>query len=130
VKYNYSKEDVKFFIKWKYKRADYPLKKLKLQFLDDFDYYLKVEKLQKQITINKGIQRFRRSIRVAVSEGCLGIDPFMLYKNKKMLIEIVFLSAEELEKLKKYDFTQPTLKRVRDLFIFSCYTGLAYNELK
>ncbi|MDT0553415.1 site-specific integrase [Urechidicola vernalis] len=129
-KYNYVKENVKSFIKWKYKRSDYPLKKLKQQFLDDFDYYLKVERGQKQVTINKEIQRFRKPIKVAVSEGYLERDPFMLHKNKKVIKKIVFLTTEELQKFESHVFEQSTLRLVQDLFIFSCYTGLAYNELK
>ena len=59
------------------------LKKLNLQFLEELDYYLKVEKAQKQITINKSIQRFRKSVKVAIAEGFLEKDPFMLYSSKR-----------------------------------------------
>ncbi|MFK5878490.1 MAG: site-specific integrase [Flavobacteriaceae bacterium] len=129
-KYNYVMLHIKGFIKWKFNRSDYPLKKLKLQFLNDFDYYLKVELHQKQITINKSIQRFRKPVKIAVAEGYLDKDPFMLYKSRKVIREIVFLSTEELMRFESYEFTQPRLKLVKDLFIFSCYTGLAYAEIK
>jgi integrase/recombinase XerD len=129
-KFFYVKQHVKSFIKWKYQRNDYPLKKLKLQFLHDFEYYLKVEKKQQQITINKSIQRFRKPIRILVAEGYLDRDPFMLYKSKRVRKEIIFLSTEELKRFEAYEFTQPRLQLVKDCFIFSCYTGLAYNELK
>lgn len=128
-KFEYVKNDVKAFIKWKFKANDYPLKKLELQFLNDFEYYLKVVKKQKQVTINKGIQRFRKPIKVAVSERYLESDPFMLFKSKRVNKEVVFLSPEELSELEKHEFTQPRLKLVKDLFVFCCYTGLPYNEL-
>lgn len=128
-KFEYVKNDVKAFIKWKFKINDFPLKKLELQFLNDFEYYLKVIKKQKQVTINKGIQRFRKPIKVAVSERYLEADPFMLYKSKRVNKEVVFLSPEELSELEKHEFTQPRLKLVKDLFVFCCYTGLPYNEL-
>jgi hypothetical protein len=70
-KFFYVKQHVKAFIRWKYDRNDYALKDLKLQFLHDFEYFLKVEKKQAQITINKSIQRFRKPIKVAVEEGYL-----------------------------------------------------------
>jgi len=126
----YVKNNVQSFIKWKYNTDDLPLNKLKLQFLEDFDYYLKVEKFHKQITVNKNIQRFRKPIKVAVAEGCLDKDPFMLYKSKKVKNEVVFLSVDELKTLEKHQFAQPRLQEVKDWFIFSCYTGLAYNEIK
>lgn len=128
-KFNYVKNDVQSFIKWKFKTKDYPLKKLELQFINDFEYYLKVVKKQKQVTINKVIQRFRRPIKVAISEGYLNNDPFMLYKTKQVNKVVVFLSPEELELFENFKFVQPRLALVKDLFVFSCYTGLAYNEL-
>lgn len=126
----YVKNNVKSFILWKFQQKDIPLSKLKLQFLDDLEYYLKVEKKQKQITVNKTIQRFRNPIKVAVAEGYLDKDPFMLHKTKMVRNEVVYLSVKELKKLEKHEFTQARLQQVKDWFVFSCYTGLAYNELK
>ena len=128
-KFNYIKKDVKSFVKWKCKTNDYLLKKLELQFLHDFEYYLKVEKKQKQITINKSLQRFRRVVRAALAGNHLEKDPFILYKTKTVRTEVVFLSPEELAKLEEHKFTQPRLKLIKDLFVFSCYTGLPYREL-
>jgi len=129
-KYHYVKQHVKAFIKCKYKRLDYPLKDLKLQFLYDFEYYLKVEKKQAQITINKSIQRFRKSVKVAVAEGYLDRDPFSMFKTKSVKKEVVFLSVEELRKLEEYSFSQIRLENVKNMFIFCCYTGLAYAEME
>ena len=128
-KFYYVKNDIKAFIKWEFKTHDYPLKKLQLQFLDDFEYYLKTVKKQKQITINKAIQRFRKPIKIAVAENYLDKDPFMLFKSKSVKKEVVFLSAEELQLLEKYEFAQNRLAFVKNLFVFCCYTGLPYIEL-
>lgn len=128
-KFNYIKSDVKSFIKNKFKTKDYPLKKLESQFINDFEYYLKVEKKQKQITINKSLQRFKKVIKVAVSEGYLEKDPFKLHKTKTVRTKVVFLSPEELKLLEQHKFTQTRLQFIKDLFVFSCYTGLPYREL-
>ena len=128
-KFFYVKQHVKAFIKWKYNRNDYALKELKLQFLHDFEYYLKVEKKQAQITINKSIQRFRKPVKVAVAEGYLDRDPFILYKTKSAKKEVVFLSVDELKNLEAYKFSQPRLEDVKNMFIFCCYSGLAYAEM-
>jgi integrase/recombinase XerD len=53
----------------------------------------------------------------------------MLYRAKHVKKEIVFLSVEELKRLEEHEFSQPRLQQVKDWFIFSCYTGLAYNEI-
>ena len=125
----YIRNDVKAFVLWKFNRIDYPLNKLKMQFLHDFEFYLKTVKHQKQITINKSIQRFRKVIKNAVGEGFLIKDPFMLFKPKGIRKKVVFLSPEELRTLEQFDFSQPRLNMVRNLFVFCCYTGLAYAEM-
>jgi integrase/recombinase XerD len=108
---------------------DYPLKKIEPNFLTELDYYFKtVQKIQ-QITINKKIQRFRKVTKVAVAEGYLDRDPFMLYRAKRVKTEIVYLTPEELEQFENHQFAQPRLRLVQELFIFSCYTGLPYREL-
>ena len=128
-KFEHVRNDIKSFIKWQYKKNDYPLKDLKLQFLVDLEYYFKTERLLGQATINKAIQRFKKPISIAVAEGYLNKDPFIMHKFKRVIKEVVFLSPEELEIFEKATFTQPKLQLVKDLFIFCCYTGLAYNEL-
>ena len=128
-KFLYIKDDVKTFVKRKYKTNDIQLKHLEANFLTELEYYFKVEKKLKQITINKKIQRFRKVIKMAVAEGYLEKDPFMLYKSKQVKKEIIYLTPEELEQFEKHVFTQRRLQVVQDLFVFSCYTGLAYNEL-
>lgn len=117
------------FIKKTYNRSDFLLGKLTLKFLDDIDFYMKSEKNHKQITINKCIQRVRQVVRYAISEGYLEKDPFILYKTKRYKKEVVYLTKEELELVEKHKFAQMRLEQVRDMFIFCCYTGLAYAEM-
>lgn len=128
-KYNYACVQVTGFVKFKYKRNDISLDKINLQFLTEFEYYLKTEQNQCQSTINKAIQRFRRLIKIAMAEGFLDKDPFLLYKVKKVKKEVVFLSDSELKTVEKISMSQPRLALVKDLFVFCCYTGMAYNEM-
>jgi integrase len=128
-KFVYVGNHLEAFIKWKFKKSDFPLKELSLRFLDDFDYYLKTEKRIKQITINKIIQRLRTPIKQAISEGYLDRDPFILYKSKKVHKEVIFLTTEELKIIEESTFQLKRLSIIQDLFIFCCYTGLAYNEM-
>lgn len=128
-KFVYVGNHLEAFLKWKFKRADLPLKELSLQFLDDFDYYLKTEKKQEQVTINKTIQRLRTPIKQAISEGYLDRDPFILHKSKTVRKTVIFLNTEELKILEETSLQQKRLSIIQDLFIFCCYTGLAYNEM-
>lgn len=62
-KFNYILSDLKDFLQWKYKQKDFYLKDLDMEFISDFEYYLKVNKQQKQITINKALQRFKKAVK-------------------------------------------------------------------
>lgn len=128
-KFVYVGNHLEAFLKWKFKKTDLPLQELSLKFLDDFEYYLKTEKKHEQITINKTIQRFRTPIKQAISEGYLDRDPFILHKSKTVRKTIIFLNTEELKTIEETVLQQKRLSIILDLFIFCCYTGLAYNEM-
>lgn len=129
-KFREAKNHIKNFLQYKYNRKDILLSKIKLKFLEDFDFYLKSELEQKQITINKSIQRVRKIIKLALAEGYLEKDPFIMYKPKKYKVEVVYLNSKELKCLEDYEFSNnDRLQRVADCFVFCCYTGLAYAEM-
>lgn len=128
-KFVYVGNHLEAFLKWKFKKTDFLLEELNLQFLDDFEYYLRTEKKQSQITINKTIQRLRTPIKQAISEGYLDRDPFILHKTKTVRKTVIFLTTEELNTFEETVFQQKRLSTIQDLFIFCCYTGLAYNEM-
>lgn len=77
----------------------------------------------------KTLQRLRRVIRVSVGAEYLVKDPFVLHKANKPKVQVIFLTTDELGLLEKHQFSQPRLQLVKDWFVFSCYTGLAYNEI-
>lgn len=124
-----AQKHTKNFIKYQYGKNDMLLESIKMNFLKDFDFYLKSEMKHKQITINKSIQRVRKIIKLALAEGYLQKDPFIMYKPKKYKTEVVYLTQEELHDLEVYSFAQKRLAQVRDMFVFCCHTGLAYAEM-
>lgn len=128
-KYDNVCEHIEDFIKWKFKKKDILISVIESSFLDDFEYYLKTEKFQQQITVNKIIQRFKRVVKEALNEKIIDRNPFLLHKPKKVKKMVVFLSIDELKSLEEHKFVQNRLELVRDCFIFCCYTGLAYNEM-
>ena len=128
-KFKEAKMHVGNFLKSSYKKSDILLEAIKSNFLNDFDFYLKTEKNHQQITINKSIQRVQKIIKLAVAEGFLKKDPFMLFRPKRVDLKVIFLTDEELKALENYTFSQLRLQQVQDMFIFCCYTGLAYQEM-
>lgn len=128
-RYVVSRRKVALFIIKFYKRKDVRLKDLDLKFIKDLEYFFKTELKLKQATVYRSIQRVKKIIQFAIAENYLKKDPFHLYKNKKYKTVIVYLTDEELKRLEKHTFSQIRLQQVKDLFIFCCYTGLAYTEM-
>lgn len=128
-KFHQTKAHVKNFIKWKFNRSDFLLQNLKMSFINEFEYYLKAEKQFEQNTIHKTLQRFKQIIKQTVGLDFLDKDPFLLHKNKKPKKQIIFLTTEELCSIENHQFASARLQQVADMFIFCCYTGLAYTEM-
>lgn len=129
AKFYQTQAHVKSFIKYQYNKSDYLLKDMTMAFITEFEFYLKVEKQFKQNTVHKTIQRFKQIVKLAVGLDYLAKDPFLLYKNKKPKKQVVFLTNEELEELENHKFASDRLQQVADMFIFCCYTGLAFQEM-
>ena len=88
-------------------------------------------KSQKNLSVNsygKIIKNLKKIIHECVAKDWLPKDPFSLYKVKHIDPQVPHLSADELQKIEVKEFTIERLALVRDLFLFSCYTGLAYID--
>jgi site-specific recombinase XerD len=123
------------FISEKYYRNDIVLSELKYKFLLDFEIYLNnyiPKDHQKPLNNNgvmKHIERLRKMINMAVLLDWLPKDPFASFKKHYEKVERHCLNAAELNTLVQKEFKIDRLKNVRDMFLFSCYTGLAYIDL-
>lgn len=128
-KFEYIYNDVKSFITHKTGKKDILLNELDYAFIVEFEYYLKIEKNQKQVTVNKALQRFKKVIKTAVINKYIESFPFHEHKPKKVTTRVLFLTTDELAKLESHTFSQIRLQKVKDMFVFCCYTGLAFNEM-
>ena len=128
-KFNEILPAIKDYILFKYQKKDISLNKLDYNFIEDFDYYLRTEKNNSQVTINKKIQRLKKVIKVARKQKLIDFNPFEEHKPKQAKTKIIFLTQDELDKLKEKEFQSEILNKVRDCYIFCCYTGLGYSEM-
>ncbi len=129
VKYETTRKHIEAFLKWKYKLSDIDIKRLSFEFITDFEFYLKS---QKSIDINtnaKYIKNIKKVVKECVAKNWLDKDPFLSYKVKAKKTERDFLTEEELLQIQEKQFTIERLDHVRDIFIFSCYTGLSYIDI-
>ena len=116
------------YIRHNNKVQDIPFKKLDFKFIQDFQEYLLIHKRHKPITVNKIVQRVNQIVLLAVKYKYIAEHPFKGYKPLKEVKQLVFLTEDEVKQLETYEFAQARLERVRDYYMFSVYTGLAYNE--
>ncbi|MDQ2720616.1 MAG: site-specific integrase [Bacteroidota bacterium] len=118
------------FLKWKFKKENIEISKLNYSFITDFEFWLKsVQKCNHNTTI-KYISNLRKIVNICLKNGWLVKDPFIGFKmNKKEVIRDI-LTEEELQTLISKDIQNVRVRQVRDIFIFSCFTGLAYIDAK
>jgi len=128
TKYKTTEKHIEEFIKWKYHVTDMDLRSVKYAFVIDLEYYLKSEKNLSVNSYGKIIKNLKKIIHECVAKDWLDKDPFILYKVKHVDANVPHLSAEELQALENKPFGIERLALVKDLFLFSCYTGLAYID--
>jgi site-specific recombinase XerD len=129
VKYNTTQKHIMEFLQWKYQITDINIRELNFEFINDFEFYLKS---QKKIDVNtnaKYIKNVKKIVNECVAKNWLDKDPFMGYKIKTKHTEREFLNEFELKDIEEKEFVIERLNHVRDIFLFSCYTGLAYIDI-
>lgn len=121
---------VEQFINEAYKKDDFRLKDIDHQFITRFEYFLKTKRECNHNSALKYVNNFKKIIRIALANQWMDRDPFYNYKVHFESVEREFLNAEEVQQLIDKDLHFDRLKLVRDMFVFSCYTGLAYSDVK
>lgn len=117
------------YIKFQYKQSDIYLEQLNHQFITNFEYYLKtVEHIQHNTTM-KYIQKVKKIIHLSIRNRWLLNNPFSEFHCSYKKVNRTVLTIEELHLLENKVFKIDRLQQVCDLFIFSCYTGLAYIDV-
>lgn len=104
------------------------------QKLFDYQYYLQKKVKFKNSTIIKHFSFLRWFLRWAKKKGYNNNDTFEFFKPKLKTVQkkIIFLTQAEIKKLKEYKISKQKnyLERVRDIFLFQCFTGLRYSDVE
>lgn len=117
------------FLLQKYELEDIPIRRLNLPFIDAYDFYLRVDKQMSQHTISGHMITLKKIVRRAVNQGTLRCDPFFHYIPEQPERNCRHLKAEEIEKIMQVYIESKRVRHTRDMFVFSCFTGLAYVDL-
>jgi site-specific recombinase XerD len=129
TRYKTTCDHVQNFIKWKYKKEDLELRSLDYEFISQFLFWLKTERNCVNNTAVKYLGNFKKIVLECKQKGLLIKDPFWGFRTKRDEVVPVILTGDELKRIRNKQFDTTRLNHVRDIFLFSCYTGLAYSDV-
>ncbi len=120
----------KEFLEYKYRVSDFPVKQVNYEFITEFEYFLKVVRKCAHNTAIKYLTNFKKIMRICLGNGWIDRDPFINYHFQLKEVEREILMEHELQALADKEFATTRLDQVRDIFLFCCFTGLAYSDVK
>ena len=129
LKYEVTRRHLTNFILSEYNLSDMPLRDINHKFIAGFESFLRTECKCCHNTTVKFLQFFRRIIIIARENGKLQTNPFAEYKVRLEEVDRDYLTEYEIALILKKPMVTKRLEHVRDLFIFSCFTGLAYIDV-
>jgi len=129
-RYTTSKKHTHEFIKWKNNVDDMNINDLNFEFITDYEFWLKSVRKCDHNTTMKYLSNFKKIVNICLKNGWLPRNPFLGYKMTKREVERPYLSQVELERISAKTFVAARTNQVRDIFLFCCYTGLAYADVK
>lgn len=104
------------------------------KFINDYKQYMLYTLGNNENTTSKSLRVLRTFVNISIRFGYIKVNPFQYTSIKKVDGKRDFLSIEELNKLTEYylkdDFSEPIQKEILSYFLFACYTGLRYSDLK
>lgn len=129
TRYDTALSHVEEFMLKKKKISDINLSEIDLKFITDYEHFLKTVRDCSNNTTLKYIRNLRKIVNIALANDWISKDPFINFKRSMKEVDRTFLTQEELEKIEIKIFKSDRLKEIRDVFIFSCYTGYAFAEV-
>lgn len=120
----------KDFILWKYQKYDKEIRELDHEFISEYAFWLKSIRKCNHNTTMKYLGNFKKIVLICVKNKWLPGDPFTSFKLTKKEVERTALTNKELNKIWEKNFVSERLNQVKDIFLFSCFTGLSYIDMQ
>ena len=118
------------FLKEVYKAEDFRMKDIDHQFITKFEYFLKTARECNHNSALKYVNNFKKIVRIALANQWMDRDPFYNYKVQYETVDREFLNEDEVKALVEKELHFERLRIARDMFVFSCHTGLAFGDLE
>ena len=118
------------FIESAYKVSDMDITQLDYDFISKYEFWLKTVRKCDHNTTIKYLSNFKKIVNLCVRSGRLQRDPFLGFSMAKKEVERDVLTEDQLKRIAQENFKAERLVLVRDIFLFCCYTGLAYADIQ
>ena len=118
------------FINDTYNRDDVFLRELNRDFIEEFRIWLLTEHHLSHNGAVKYLALLKKVVNRAVANNKMSFNPFATYRLERQTVSPDFLTEEELRKIINFNSPLPRLEQTRDMFLFACYTGLSYIDVK
>ncbi len=122
-------ERLKLFMLQEYNCGDMDLTKLDVLFIRRFEIFLKTKYTIEHNTIMKHLKQLKKVVHFAQQMGYIDKDPFILHQTAFKQFSRESLTQIELNSIEEHNFNIKRLDRVKDVFLFVCYTGFSYSDL-
>ena len=109
--------------------CDIEIRKIDHSFITEYEFYLRSACKCANNTALRYINNFGKIIRICLFNGWITVNPFANYKRKIKTVNRVYLTEEEVQRMADKKFDIDRLSQVRDVFLFCCFTGLAYVDI-
>ncbi|WP_431126248.1 site-specific integrase [Flagellimonas flava] len=129
-RYKAAYKHVSAYIQQNYHRNDIPVRRVDHKFITGLEFFLKSQRNCENNTAIKYVVNFKKIIRIAYANQWITKDPFFHWKASWKTKEKQYLTQAELDALRDKKSFLPRLDLVRDIFVFCCYTGLAYADVQ
>lgn len=118
------------FLKKKFGRNDIDLSLVDYSFLDSFDIYLKTKYQLRPNTALTYHKHLKKALNTGIAMNLISHNPYSSFKVSRNETHRDYLTIQELEQIRNKQINTFRMETIRDIFIFACYTGLGYAELK
>ena len=129
-RYETSLRHTEAFLRCKFGQNDIPVRKVDHKFITDYELFLRSECRCCHNSAVKYVKNFGKIIRIALANDYLAKDPFANIRFRLEETNPSFLEDHEIEAIMKKEIDIKRLSRVRDLFVFQCFSGLSYSDMK
>jgi len=129
-RYETSYKHTQDFIRHRYKREDMALEEVTQQFVHDYEVYLKTVRHCNHNSATKYLKNFKKITRLAMANGWMKRDPFANIRFKLQKVDAIYLTKPELTRIMEKEIPIERLDQGRDVFLFCCFTGLAFADVK